>query len=450
MTDKQEIIETSKVLYGDTLYEQVYNPKRKTSMYLGWDTQKKETIPMDYIEDGSRKYIPINDDLLTKGAVILPTDIIEYNDIPSLQKDINNHSYKYLDISDDHRQKSSWYTQLTWVTDNLNTIPYLRPLGDYGTGKTRYEDVIGGMCYKPMYVGGAVRSAPIYRVIDLWRGTAIFDEFTLGKSDETQDIIQILNNGYQRGKPVLRCKDGEYSKVEAFDPFGAKILSCRKQFYDNALESRCITEIMRDTDRINIPIDLGQKFRDERTELQNKLLLYRFRTWDKINPDENQKINFGHIQSRIKQTFLPFTVLFQHDKKMLDMFIQNVREYNSLVIDESSTSMDGVIIGCYLAIKEYNPEDNVTAKDIRNDMVNNHGFKDTVTAVTIGKHLKPLGFKSVSKTRNGETKRVIEVDDKRLEHLIYRYVPLEKQEDMIKVVLKKDSQKKLEEDADAE
>jgi hypothetical protein len=94
-----------------------------------------------------------------------------------------------------------------------------------------------------MYVGGAVRSAPIYRVIERWRGTAIFDEFALSKSDETTDIIQILNNGFQRGKPVLRCKDGDYNDVECFDSFGPKILATRKQFEDRALESRCITEM---------------------------------------------------------------------------------------------------------------------------------------------------------------------------------------------------------------
>ena len=77
---KEEIIEVSKVIYNDTLYEQVYYPKQKTTHYVGWDSDKKETIPLDDIVDGNRKYIPIRDDLLTKGAVILSSEPIEYDE----------------------------------------------------------------------------------------------------------------------------------------------------------------------------------------------------------------------------------------------------------------------------------------------------------------------------------------------------------------------------------
>ena len=34
---KQKVITTSKIVYGTTLYEQVYDVKGKTSKFLGWD-----------------------------------------------------------------------------------------------------------------------------------------------------------------------------------------------------------------------------------------------------------------------------------------------------------------------------------------------------------------------------------------------------------------------------
>ena len=266
--EKKKIIETSKVHHLGTLYEQIYKGEIKQTYYLGWDKQKqKTTSPIPYIEDGFTEYTQINDELLSKKVVMLPSDATPC-DITELQQEIKKHIYKYLDISDIHRQQAAWYILLSWVHDNLNTIPYLRALGDYGSGKTRYLDVIGGLCYKPMFVGGSVRSAPIYRVIDLWRGTAIFDEFTLHKTDETEDIIQILNNGFQRGKPVLRCDSNNYDKVNAFDPFGAKVLATRQQFKDKALESRCITEIIRETDRSDIPVGLGKTFFEEQLKIR--------------------------------------------------------------------------------------------------------------------------------------------------------------------------------------
>jgi len=438
-TKKEQIIETSKVIYGDILYEQIYDPKQKTSHYLGWDEKEQELITEEFIEHTPRKYLPINDDLLLKGAVLLPSEAIDYTDIKTLDQEISDFIYTYSDISKGHQQKATWYIRLSWVIDKINTIPYLRALGDYGTGKTRYLDVIGGICYKPMFVGGAVRSAPIFRTIDTWRGTAIFDEFTLSKSDETEDIIQILNNGYERGKPVLRCRDGD-NKVIAFDPFGAKIISSRKTFFDVALESRCITEITKETDRTDIPISLSNAFFKKRQELRNKLLKYRFDNWDKINIDENQKIDFGHIQPRIKQSFLPFTILFQYDKEVLEDFIKEVKQYNDELVYDSSSSMDGQIVNCFLKMKaNYDPI--ITAKDIRNDMVND-GWKDTLKASTVGRHLKTLGFVSGSKTIDGRTFRILTINDARIKHLIYRYVIEERQQDFLEVV--KQTQKKLE------
>lgn len=426
--NKQITKYTSKKIYNGVLYEQIYNKQRNTSYYLGLYEEKK--ITLDYLEDNNISYFPVNDSMLEKGAVVLPSDILEYHTVESLDQEINDFIYRYLDISNEHRQKAVWYVRLTWVYDNLNTLPYLRALGDYGSGKTRYEDTLGGICYKPMFVGGSVRAPPIYRAIDQWHGTAIFDEFTLSRSEETTDIIQILNCGYQRNKPVLRCNDANYSKVDCFDPFGPKILATKKPFDDRALESRCITEIVNETDRNDIPIDLGKQFFEERDALQNKLLLYRLRNWTKIKHDENITVDFGHIQPRIKQTYLPFTVLFQNDPKTLNVFIATVAEKNKDIVVENSNSIDGLIVNIYCEHKQYNINEIITPQDIRNDLVNNHGYSEEKTrASTVGKHLTPLGFKSIPKRDGDKIKREVSIDPSALKRLIYRYVLPEKQKE---------------------
>jgi len=428
---KEEIIETSKVLYGEILYEQIYDSERKTSYYLGWDSTEEKIIKLEYIDHAPRKYIPIKDELLEKECVILPSDAIEYVSIQDLELEIDAFIHVWLDISDDHRQKSVWYIMLSWIIDKLNTIPYLRALGDYGTGKTRYLDVIGGLCYKPMFVGGSVRSAPICRVIDRWRGTLILDEFSPYKSDETQDIIQILNCGYQRGKPVLRCESSNYDKVKAFDSFGAKILATRKTFYDLALESRCITEILKETTRTDVPSIFTKEFYEKRQELQNKLLMFRFKNLEKIKPDESVKIDFGDIQPRIKQTFIPFTSLFQYDSSRLTEFIKYVQQYNRQVTEDNSTSFDGQIINHYFKLLENHNEQQqslddyhepcITASGIRESMIND-GWKEDVQTRTIGRRLKPLGFESRPMKIGGKTQRVISLSEKQAKRLHSRYV----------------------------
>ena len=425
--EKQQIIETSKIIWENNLYEQYYNPETKETGYVGLTTNKQEInkIPDfefgDYLDKNSIiKYIPIKDELLEKNAVILPTEPMEYNNDNELEEDIDIFIKTWLDISEEHRQKATWYVMLSWVIDKLNTIPYLRCLGDYGTGKTRYLDVIGGICYKPMFVGGSVRSAPIYRTIDFWKGTAVFDEFNLFKSSESEDIIQILNNGFQRGKPVLRCDSTNYEKVNAFDPFGSKIIATRKPFNDNALESRCITEIMKMTTREDIPSDFTKEYYKTRNELQNKLLMYRLRNWDKIDPDETIHINFGGIQPRIKQSFQPFTILFQYDKDKLEQFKKYVQKYNDNIVEENSQTLDGMIINHYLKMKEnYMP--NITSQDIRNEIVNNGWASDKLDTRTIGKHLKSLGFETKPRFIDGKTIREVTINEETFKVLKTRY-----------------------------
>jgi len=433
MTDKQQIAMTSKVIYNDILYEQVYDPEKNLSYYIGWDDKKNETIPINYLEFNGIKYLPILDDLLQKQAVILPTEPTEYDNEEELELEIECFIKTWLDVSEEHLQKATWYVLLSRLTDKINTIPYLRALGDYGTGKTRYLDVIGGLCYKPLFVGGSVRSAPIYRVIDLWRGTAIFDEFTLKKSDESEDIIQILNNGYQKGKPVLRCKDGNYDQVIAFDPFCPKVLATRTRFYDLALESRCITEIMTTTSRADVPIDLTNSFFKQRQELQNKLLMYRFKNWNKIDTEQTINIDFGNILPRIQQSLAPFTILFQYNKERLTEFIKYTQEYNNKVIEENSMSFDGQLINAYVnLLEEHNIEQQTlddyqepcfTSTDIKNYLVNNEGWnEEKLSTKVIGKHINNLGFNVTPKKIGGKTKKIITIKDNVFEKLKRKYV----------------------------
>lgn len=415
----------SMIFIDDILWEQIKTDNGDYG-YLGWNTKKMQVIPFEkFISDKNRrlKYVPIIDDSVGAGAVLIPTDAVDYKDEVTLETEINNFIEKWLDVSDEYREKSTWYVMLTWVTDNLNTIPYLRPLGDYGTGKTRFEDAVGGLCYKPMFFGGAANIAPMYRMMNLWKGTLILDEFNIDRSDDKSDIIQILNNGYQRGKPVLRCNPNDVSKVDAFDPFGPKIMVTRSRFRDKALESRCLTEIMKETTRKDIPIDLTKEFFEDRDLLRNKLLMYRFKNWNVISVENAANVDFGDVMPRIKQTFLPFTALFYKDKNRLMEFVKYVKECNQRIVEENASTFDGQVINAYVELLNEGIFKGITAQNILERTIQNNGCRKETNVRTIGRHLSSLGFdKTVPKKVNGKTVRVVSVSDENLERLKKRYV----------------------------
>ena len=99
-----------------------------------------------------------------------------------------------------------------------------------------------------MVVAGATTTAVLFRSIEKWRGTLILEGYNPKESDEKEDETKILNCGFERFNPVLRC-DKDTGKISPFDTFGPKVISCRGEFKDQALNSRCLTEILQETSR---------------------------------------------------------------------------------------------------------------------------------------------------------------------------------------------------------
>jgi CheY-like chemotaxis protein len=64
----------------------------------------------------------------------------------------------------------------SWIYDDFNELPYLRVIGDAGSGKTRFLLTVGSLCYKPIFASGASTVSPLFRALDIFRGTLLIDE----------------------------------------------------------------------------------------------------------------------------------------------------------------------------------------------------------------------------------------------------------------------------------
>ena len=193
---------------------------------------------------------------------------------------------------------------MSWVFDKFDAIPYLRFLGEPATGKTRCLQVVGHLSYKGISASGATTASPLFRLLDVCHGTFLLDKADHKNSDMWVDIIKMLNNGYMRGMFVLRSdKSGDSYEPRAFDVYGPKILSTRREFEDRALETRCLT--LRTSERKvrpDIPRQLPEAFYDEALELRNKLLRWRFENYARIECDESELL---HLEPRLTQIGVP-------------------------------------------------------------------------------------------------------------------------------------------------
>jgi len=312
--EKQTVV--SKVLGNNHMLELIYAPRLEKTSFAYWDG-KAFSIRKSYASSNKLTLYPVkpSNNLIKHKVVKLASYSEDYGNVTQLISEIRTYIHKYVDLPTDFEIVAAHYVLLTWVYDRFRELPYLRLLGDYGTGKTRFLLTVGSLCYKPIFASGASTTSPIFHSLDSFNGTLILDEADFRFSDAKAEMVKILNNGNVKGFPVLRCevsKTGQYNP-RAFQVFGPKIIATRSHYQDPALESRLITSSAKaGSVRQDIPINLPDEFEVEAQSLRNKLLMFRFKHWHRIDPRADLEITVK--ENRIAQIFRPLLAMAQDDK----------------------------------------------------------------------------------------------------------------------------------------
>jgi len=441
--EENEIVNPVSIIEKErVLYEQIY--KNGEVGFIDSEGEVFDTVEVDGI-----KHVPIFGDELTEGAVLLPSGVEDYKDEKTLIEEIKSHIHRYIDVSPFFETIAAFYILLSWLYDKINTLPYLRVLGDTGTGKSRFLDTVGRLCYKACLVSGALTPAPIYRLIRKWHGTIVIDEGDFRASDEQNEVVKILNCGFERGRPVVRSQKDNPDNLQFLPTFSPKLISSRKRFKDIALESRCLTEITKETDREDIPYLLPSEFYKEEESLRNKLLLFRFKNRGKVDIEKAQKLKDIDVENRLKQAVSSFIVLFASSEEVYNDFIDFLIAYNRVLVEERATTYEGGIVNAISDIlveklgiesiynvinvtnvtetdKELN-ELEITATDIKNVLTEKYKFKEEFASTrTIGKKLRVLGITTERKKskETEKTKALLVLETKPLSKLIKKYIPV--------------------------
>ncbi len=344
---------------GDVV-EMVFRPHEgETRLVTSQDEHIEEH---DRLLLNGREYVPysVENNLLTHRVLLLPSRADSYASDESLLGEIRSFIHRHVDLSPSFEEIVAHYVLLTWVYDQFNELPYLRVRGDYGSGKSRFLLTVGSLCWKPIFASGASTVSPLFRLIDQVGGTLIVDEADFWASDERTEIVKILNNGNAKGFPVLRSEvspSKEFSP-RAFNIYGPKVVATRHPFEDEALESRCLTEVLGTRPlRRDIPISLPKAFETEADALRNKLLRYRFANLN-MELSETEIDNSG-LEPRRMQILRPLLqVAVNEDAKaaMREFFLKdsgfshnrdraNSRQVLSVVSDLMRSPSDQLTVG---------------------------------------------------------------------------------------------------------
>lgn len=321
-----------------------------------------------YLDSNGIRYMPPapENPVLVEGVVRFAPRIGELYTTRELVRKVQSAIHKYMDVDVFYETLSAYYVLFTWLHDAFNTLPYLRVLGDAGTGKSRFLQVVGSLCYRPLTVTGAATTSPIFRLIDRYRGTLVMDESDFGKSDEAADIIKIFNTGYQRSQGiVLRAGAKENNfEPEVFVVYGPKVLATRQRFQDWAVESRCITKEMGGpTTRDDIPIELPREFwTEEVPDLHTLLLRYRLEHWKpEIELDFTQLDS--SLEPRLNQVMLALVSIVD-DEDLKEDLRGFMRQYNAQLIAERGLTLTAKVLEAIVAQWEIENEKDEAHRDM--------------------------------------------------------------------------------------
>lgn len=405
------------------LFEQIEGGK-----FLQYYMASGETKTVNHVMHDDVKVLPLESEEVALGAVRLPSGITEYSDTLTLLKEVESHIYRYLDVSDSFRKFASYYVLLSWLYDRFNTLPYLRFIGDTGCGKSRALDVCGGLCYKATSASGCITPAPIYRMLKRWAGTIILDEADLRNSDEYHEVTKILNCGFERNRPVIRAVKDNPENLQILPTYGPKVFATRRRFKDTALEARCLTEIMQETAREDIPATLSDAFYKEQGELRNKLLLFRFRNYDKVNAGNRVILELKGIEPRLRQISACFASLFAGQPEVLANYQGFITHHQRELIEQRASTIYGQVVEKLVSLIESHTIDTFDSLDTTLIPVSAGDMAESLnmTPQAIGQILKTLGLQT--KFIKAQSKRCIVYDPAKLETLKRRYIPQDESE----------------------
>jgi DNA primase len=395
--------------------------------------------------DGIR-YRPIEPSLpvLQEGAVVFAPAVGPAMRPRELWDEIRRVIHKYVDVDEFYEALAAYYVLCSWFYDVFDTLAYLRVIGDAGTGKSRFLQVVGNLCFRPVNMNAGASISSMFRLLHLIRGTLILDEGDFAGSDETTDIAKLLNVGYQRRQGYIYrsgSRDRDFA-TELYVVFGPKVIATRKDFEDNAIRSRCLTKEMgAPTTRKDIPDNLPDSFWfEEVPRMQSLLLRFRLDTWDLAINDRPVERDES-VEPRLRQVTSALMKIIADDPEMKGELKAFIRQYTREMIIERGLQTEAKILEAMyiqhtLEKKKPETERNYsvgTLATIANDLIDyenelpiaqwsRHQVKDRNRGISARGAGRCIDNLQLRKERRGERRRYHVVwDPERIDALWKRY-----------------------------
>lgn len=403
---KDNILEVSFLVTEKYILEQIANADDaddaelvggvKKSSFIKYSRLNGEIEIVDKFEHNDKVYYPITDDTLQKGGILLPTGVKEYKNTKEIVDQIRQYFSERIELPVNPVNYEKFLPNLVlfyWLYDKFPFVPYVHFVGGTGTGKTTAMETFGSVCYKPIDSSSSLTIASMFRIATQWRGTLLIDEFEK-VGENSKEVILFLKAGVS-DRLLYRVEGERKKQVVAYVIKSPKVFTSETPINDAGLQSRTIV-IKMEKNTKKLPLYRLKEDYEEAQEIRNKLLLWRLRTYDKI---DLSKVRYGYPQlevfdRRVQQILTP--IYYFTDKTSRQDILTFAKEHEEDILRERRESLDGMIFEIILNYwsrgNEISIENLVT---IVNEERKNRGYKSEVTSKKVGNIVKKiLGFET--------------------------------------------------------
>lgn len=334
------------------LCELVFDPSEPNTRFATIQSGTIKYLESLPIKSGTIYPLNASDDALRKGFIKLASEALPYESDYLLYEEIRHFIADYVDVPPTFLSVAAVYVMLSWLYDDFQVIPYLRVIGAFGSGKSRFLDVMGAISYKSISASGAASSASIFRLIDQYRGTLVIDEADFKNSEASSDITKILNNGFTVGYPVTRAeaKDKGGYDLKSYEVFGPKIVATRKRYDDEALESRCLTQYLIPKQNPKAPIHLPQKFYRKSLKIRNMLLSFRLKYYGHITVDDSVSNELRFPRTRQATLALTSVALLLNNDDVVGEILRFAKSLEKELVENQVVSVEAEILICLVKL----------------------------------------------------------------------------------------------------
>ena len=338
------------------LIEYLYDPATDQAR-LAYRSPEGEIGEKPYVDIDGVRYYPSDSNAFVKQEVVLfPSKLGPVKETREMVGIIETYIRQvYLWPDNVWPKLVSYYVLLTWIYDAFNALPYLRAMGEPGSGKSEMMRRVGHVCYRMMTASGANTASTFFRATEMYRGTVFIDEADLHDGgDMANDIVKFLNLGAMKGNPISRTVESRDRNgdrifiVQPFNTFCPKLIAMRKDFRDDAVATRSLTMKLMPREPIELKeagvrLNMNRAMREQAREIRNMLLRWRLGHWEpEIEIDEDD-IDL-EISSRLNQVTTSLLRLAKGDDELKAEIRGLLRAYNAdIILGRSMTILAKVV-----------------------------------------------------------------------------------------------------------